>query len=90
MERHPVTRRRPHIIIPHETGEPMSKTKTSIKLDANRGRVNGGLAIGALLGAVVPIVATAATGGLAAVPVALWIGLGSVVSGLLAGNVQEH
>jgi hypothetical protein len=46
--------------------------------------------VSAILGTVVPIVATAATGGLAAVPVALWIGLGSVFAGLAAGNVQEH
>lgn len=54
----------------------------------SKGKVNGGLAAGAILGAVVPIVAVAATGGLAAVPLALWISLGATVSGLLAGNVQ--
>jgi hypothetical protein len=60
-----------------------------LKIDANRGRINAGLATGAVLGAVIPIVAVAATGGIAAVPVALWIALGSVVSGLAAGNVSE-
>ena len=60
----------------------------TIKFDAHKTKTNRALAVSAILGAVVPIVATAATGGLAAVPVALWIGLGSVVSGLLAGNVK--
>lgn len=59
------------------------------KLTHSKGKINGGLAFGALLGAGIPIVAVAATGGLAAVPVAMWIGLGSVVSGLLAGNVEK-
>ena len=61
-----------------------------LRIDANRGRVNAGLATGAVLGAVIPIVAVAATGGLAAVPVALWIALGSVVSGLAAGNIAAN
>jgi hypothetical protein len=60
-----------------------------IKLTHSKGKINAGLALGAIIGAVVPIVATAATGGLAAVPVAMWVGLGSVVSGLLAGNVKK-
>lgn len=51
-------------------------------------RLNGGLALGAIIGAAVPIIAVAATGGLAAVPVAMWIGLGGAVSGLFAGNVE--
>lgn len=59
------------------------------KFTHSTGKVNGGLAAGAILGAVIPIAAVAATGGLAAVPVAMWIGLGSVVSGLLAGNVEK-
>lgn len=59
-----------------------------LKLTHSKGRLNSGLALGSLLGAVIPIVAVAATGGLATVPVAMWIGLGSVVSGLLAGNVE--
>ena len=51
-------------------------------------KLNAGLAGGALLGAAVPIIVTAATGGLAAVPVALWVGLGGALSGLFAGNVE--
>lgn len=54
----------------------------------SKGKVNAGLAAGAILGAVIPIVATAASGGLAAVPLALWLALGGTVSGLFAGNVQ--
>ena len=54
----------------------------------SKGKVNAGLASSALLGAGIPIIVVAATGGLAAVPVAMWVGLGSVVSGLLAGNVE--
>lgn len=58
------------------------------KFTHSKGKVNGGLALGAVIGAAVPIIATAATGGLAAVPVALWIGLGGALSGLFAGNVE--
>mgnify|MGYP003336423886 CR=1 FL=1 len=58
------------------------------KFTHSKGKINGGLAAGAILGAVIPIVAVAATGGLASVPVAMWIGLGGAVSGLLAGNVE--
>ena len=60
-----------------------------VKFTHSKGRINGGLALGAIVGALIPVVAVAATGGLAAVPVAMWIGLGSVVSGLLAGNVER-
>jgi hypothetical protein len=60
-----------------------------VKFTHSKGRINGGLALGAILGAAIPIVAVAATGGLAAVPVAMWIALGGVVSGLLAGNVES-
>lgn len=60
-----------------------------MKIDAYRGRVNTGLATGAVLGAVIPIIAVAATGGLAAVPISLWVGLGSVISALAAGNVTD-
>lgn len=59
------------------------------KSTASKSKINVGLAAGAVLGAVIPIVAVAATGGLAAVPVAMWLGLGSVVSGLLAGNIEK-
>ena len=58
------------------------------KLTHSKGKINGGLAAGAILGAVIPILATAATGGLAAVPLALWLALGGAVSGLFAGNVE--
>ena len=59
-----------------------------VKFTHSKGKINGGLALGAVLGAAIPIFAVAATGGLAAVPVAMWIALGGVVSGLLAGNVE--
>ena len=59
-----------------------------LKFTHSKGKINGGLAVGALLGAAIPIIVTAATGGLAAVPVALWLALGGVVSGLFAGNVE--
>ena len=59
-----------------------------VKIKASKGKVNGGLAVGAIIGAAVPIIATAATGGLAAVPLALWVGLGGALSGLFAGNVE--
>lgn len=59
-----------------------------VKLTHSKGRINVGLAAGAILGAVIPIVATAATGGLASVPLALWLALGGTVSGLFAGNVE--
>lgn len=59
-----------------------------LKFTHSKGKINGGLAVSALLGAAIPIIVTAATGGLAAVPVALWLALGGVVSGLFAGNVE--
>jgi hypothetical protein len=59
-----------------------------VKFTHSKGKINGGLALGAVLGAAIPILAVAATGGLAAVPIAMWIALGGVVSGLLAGNVE--
>ena len=59
-----------------------------VKLTNSKGKLNVGLASSAVLGAAIPIIVTAATGGLAAVPIAMWVGLGSVVSGLLAGNVE--
>jgi hypothetical protein len=58
------------------------------KLTHSKGKINKGLAVGAIIGAAVPIIATAATGGLAAVPMALWVGLGGALSGLFAGNVE--
>jgi len=59
-----------------------------VKLTNSKGKLNAGLASSAVLGAAIPIIVTAATGGMAAVPIAMWVGLGSVVSGLLAGNVE--
>lgn len=59
-----------------------------LKLTHSKGKINAGLVTGAILGAVVPIVAVAATGGLAAVPLPLWLALGGTVSGLFAGNVE--
>jgi hypothetical protein len=58
------------------------------KFTPSKSRLNFSLAGGAVLGAAIPIVAIAATGGLAAVPIAMWVAFGSVVSGLLAGNVE--
>ena len=59
-----------------------------LKMTHSQGKINAGLTFGAILGAAIPIIATAATGGLAAVPVAMWLALGGVVSGLFAGNVE--
>lgn len=59
-----------------------------LKLTASKTRLNKGLALGAIIGAAVPIIAVAATGGLASVPVAMWVGLGGALSGLFAGNVE--
>lgn len=59
-----------------------------VKFTHSKGKINAGLTSGAILGAAIPIIVTAATGGLAAVPVAMWLALGGVVSGLFAGNVE--
>ena len=59
-----------------------------LKFTHSKGKINAGLTSGAILGAAIPIIVTAATGGLAAVPVALWLALGGVVSGIFAGNVE--
>lgn len=59
-----------------------------LKATFSRGKLNGSLALGGLLGAAIPIIAVAATGGLAAVPMTLWLGLGGAVSALCAGNVE--
>ena len=58
------------------------------RLTHSKGKLNGGLALGGIIGAAIPIIATAATGGIAAVPMALWLGLGGAVSALCAGNVE--
>jgi hypothetical protein len=67
----------------------MSK-KSSVEIDANKDGVNVGLAVGSIVAAAVPIIAVAATGGIAAVPVALWVGLASIIPGLFAGNIRRH
>ena len=59
-----------------------------LKLTHSKGPLNGGLAIGAILGAAIPILAVALTGGVAAVPLTLWLGLGGAFAGLFAGNVE--
>ena len=59
-----------------------------IKLTNSKGRVNAGLTAGGILGAVVPIAITVATGGIGAVGIPLWIALAGAVSGLFAGNVE--
>jgi hypothetical protein len=59
-----------------------------VKFTHSKGKLNAGLVFGALLGAAIPIIVTAATGGIAAVGLPLWLALGGVVSGLLAGNVE--
>ncbi len=61
---------------------------TLIKFTHSKGRINAGLAIGAILGAGIPILAVALTGGVAAVPLTLWLGLGGAFAGLFAGNVE--
>ena len=61
---------------------------TLIKFTHSKGPLNGGLAIGALIGASIPILAVALTGGVAAVPLSLWLGLGGAFAGLFAGNVE--
>ena len=59
-----------------------------LKFTPSRGRLNVSLAIGAVVGAAIPVIAVAATGGIAAVSLPLWIALGGAVSGLFAGNVE--
>ena len=59
-----------------------------VKFTASKGKLNVGLTVGAILGAAIPIVAVAATAGVAAVPMALWVGLGGALAGLFAGNVE--
>lgn len=59
-----------------------------LKSSFSKGKLNLSLAAYGVIGAVVPIVATIATGGLAAVGLPLWVALGAAVSGLAAGNVE--
>ena len=57
-----------------------------VKFTHSKGKINAGLTSGAILGAAIPIIATIATGGVAAVGLPLWLALGGVVSGLFAGE----
>lgn len=59
-----------------------------VKFTHSKGKLNLSLAVGALIGAAIPVIAVAATGGVAAVSLPLWIALGGAVSGLFAGNVE--
>lgn len=59
-----------------------------VKFTHSKGRLNSSLALGGILGAAIPVIAVAATGGLAAVSLPLWIALGGALSGLCAGNVE--
>jgi len=59
-----------------------------VKFTHSKGRLNLSLAVGAIIGAAIPVIAVAATGGIAAVSLPLWIALGGAVSGLFAGNVE--
>ena len=60
----------------------------AVKLTNSKGKINWALVAGGLIGTVVPVVVTAATGGLGAVTAPMWIALASGVSALAAGNVE--
>ena len=59
-----------------------------VKLTNSKGKLNWGLVAGGLIGTVVPVIVTAATGGFGAVTTPMWIALASGVSALAAGNVE--
>lgn len=59
-----------------------------VKLTNSKGKINWSLAAGGLIGTVIPVIVTAATGGFGAVTVPMWIALASGVSALAAGNVE--
>ena len=59
-----------------------------VKFTHSKGRLNLSLAFGAILGAAIPVIVVAATGGIGAVSLPLWIALGGAVSGMCAGNVE--
>ena len=59
-----------------------------VKLTNSKGKINWGLAFGGLVGTVIPVVVTAATGGFGAVTVPMWVALASGISALAAGNVE--
>lgn len=59
-----------------------------LKFTHSKGGLNWGLVFGGLVGTVVPVVVTAATGGFGAVTIPMWVALASGVSALAAGNVE--
>lgn len=59
-----------------------------VKFTNSKGRINWGLLAGGLIGTVVPVIVTAATGGVGAVTVPMWVALAGGVSALAAGNVE--
>ncbi len=59
-----------------------------VKLTNSKGKINWGLAAGGLIGTVIPVIVTAATGGFGAVTVPMWVSLASGISALAAGNVE--
>jgi len=60
----------------------------AVKLTNSKGKINWGLTFGGLIGTVVPVIVTAATGGIGAVTTPMWIALASGMSALAAGNVE--
>jgi len=59
-----------------------------VKFTNSKGRINWGLLAGGLMGTVVPVIVTAATGGVGAVTIPMWVALAGGVSALAAGNVE--
>jgi hypothetical protein len=62
--------------------------KKKVTWTAAKNRITTVLGSGAVMSVVVPVVATIATGGIAAVTVPMWVAMAGVVSGLIAGNVE--
>lgn len=60
----------------------------AVKLTNSKGKINWGLTFGGLIGTVVPVIVTAASGGIGAVTTPMWIALASGISALAAGNVE--
>jgi len=59
-----------------------------VKFTNSKGKLNWGLVFGGLVGTVVPVIVTAATGGIGAVTIPMWVALAGGVSALGAGNVE--
>jgi len=59
-----------------------------VKFTNSKGRINWALLAGGLIGTVVPVIVTAATGGVGAVTIPMWVALASGASALAAGNVE--